>query len=68
MLEVAEYTPNATVLIGQSPIRLSELSTAGQKAYKEDLEIYKLHIDKYKSRFARYNKEASSLQQIVLFI
>lgn len=25
-------------------------------------------MDKYKSRYARYNKEASSLQQIVLFI
>ncbi|PVH93318.1 hypothetical protein DM02DRAFT_696302 [Periconia macrospinosa] len=66
--EFSAYTPNANVGGDDVPERLSDLSTAGQKAYKEDLDVYKLHMERYKLRLSEYKAEKASLQQIVMFI
>jgi hypothetical protein len=62
---VSEYTPATNIDIST---RLSELSTAGQKAFKEDLEYYKILVEQYKSDRHEYEKEKASLQHIVAFI
>jgi hypothetical protein len=61
----AEYTPAANVL---NATRVSELSTAGIKAYKEDLEHYKLLDGYYKNNLSEYQAEAKGVQHIVTFI
>jgi len=63
--DVSEYQPVANVT---NPQTLSELSAAGQRAYKEDTELYKLKFEKYKSDRHNYEKEQSSLQHIIAFI
>ena len=62
---VSEYTPAANIDI---PTRPSELSTTGQKAFKEDLEYYKILVEQYKSDRHEYEKEQASLQHIIAFI
>lgn len=62
---IANYTPAANVNV---PMRQSDLSTAGQKAIKEDLEYYKILIEQYKGDRHEFEKEQSSLQQVVAFI
>lgn len=62
---VGDYAPAINVDI---PTRPTELSTGGQKAFKEDLEYYKILLEQYKSDRHEYEKERSSLQQIVAFI
>jgi hypothetical protein len=62
---VSEYTPATNIEI---PTRATELSVSGQKAFKEDLEYYKLLHEQYKSDRHEYEKQQTSLQQIVAFI
>lgn len=62
---IAGYTPAANVGI---PTRQTELSTAGQKAFKEDLEYYKILVEQYKNDRHEFEKEQASLQHIVAFI
>lgn len=62
---VADYTPAASVDV---PERQSDLSSSGQKAFKEDLEYYKILVEQYKGDRHEFEKEQSSLQQIVAFI
>ncbi|KAG9377556.1 hypothetical protein A1F94_011959 [Pyrenophora tritici-repentis] len=50
------------------PERLSELSSSGQKAFKEDLEYYRMSMEQYKSDRHRYEKEQSSFQHIMTLI
>jgi hypothetical protein len=61
----SEYTPAANVL---SATRVSELSTAGMKAYKEDLEHYKMLEGFYKNNLSEYQAETKGVQHIVTFI
>jgi hypothetical protein len=62
---VSKYTPAANIEV---PTRATELSVSGQKAFKEDLEYYKLLHKQYKSDRHKYKKQQTSLQQIVAFI
>ncbi|KAG9382187.1 hypothetical protein A1F94_007841 [Pyrenophora tritici-repentis] len=48
--------------------RLSDLSSAGQRAYKDDLEIYKLKMEQYKTKYARYKTEITNLQHIMILV
>ncbi|KAI1563834.1 hypothetical protein PtrEW13061_012025, partial [Pyrenophora tritici-repentis] len=50
------------------PGRLSELSNSGQKAFKEDLEYYRMSMEQYKSDRHQYEKEQSSFQHIMTLI
>jgi hypothetical protein len=59
------YTPAANVV---TATRVSELSTAGIKAYKEDLEHYKLLDGYYKNNLSEYQAETKGVQHIVTFI
>jgi hypothetical protein len=61
----SEYTPAANVL---NATRVSELSTAGMKAYKEDLEHYKILEGHYKNILSNYQAETTGVQHIVTFI
>jgi hypothetical protein len=62
---VAEYAPAANIPV---PTRQSELSSAGQKAFKEDLEYYKLFQEQFKNDRHEYEREQASIQHIVTFI
>ena len=62
---IADYTPALNVDV---PERQSDLSTSGQRAFKEDLEYYKILVEQYKGDRHDYEKEQSSLQQVVAFI
>lgn len=62
---IADYTPAANVDI---PTRQTELSSGGQKAFKEDLEYYKILVEQFKNDRHEYEKERASLQHIVAFI
>lgn len=62
---VTDYTPAVSIDI---PTRPTELSSGGQKAFKEDLEYYKILLEQYKSDRHEYEKERTSMQQIVAFI
>ncbi|KAI1680228.1 hypothetical protein KJE20_10868 [Pyrenophora tritici-repentis] len=48
--ECADYAPSTGLPAGANPTRLSDLSSAGQRAYKDDLEIYKLKMEQYKTK------------------
>jgi hypothetical protein len=56
--DVADYTPAANIEV---PTRPTELSASGQKAFKEDLEYYKILLKQYKSDQHKHKKEQSSL-------
>ena len=45
LLECADYAPSTRLPAGANLTRLLDLSLAGQRAYKDDLEIYKLKIE-----------------------
>ncbi|KAI8942930.1 hypothetical protein NX059_000968 [Plenodomus lindquistii] len=63
---IADYAPaNAS---NTSPRRITDLSTAGQKAFRDDLEYHKILLEQYKNDRHDYEKEQSSLQHIVAFI
>jgi hypothetical protein len=62
---VADYAPAANI---QVPMRVSELSTAGIKAFKEDLKHYKMLDRHFKNIRHIYEDEKKSLQHIVAFI
>lgn len=62
---VADYAPAANI---STPTRQSELSTAGQKAFKEDLEYYKLFQEQFRNDRHEYEREQTSLQHMVTFI
>ena len=66
--DISEYTPASALADGITPTRLSDLSSSGQRAYKDDLEIYKLYMEKYKVRYAAYKTESVNLQHIVALI
>jgi hypothetical protein len=63
----ASYTPAAN-LQTLPPSLLSELSAQGQKAYKDDLEVYKIQKDDYKMDLHDYETQQKNLQHIVLLI
>jgi len=65
MPQISNYAPAASVA---EPTRQSELSTAGLKAFKEDLEYYKIESENYRMTLQSYEKQQTSVQQIVLFI
>jgi hypothetical protein len=62
---VADYAPAANI---QLPTRVSELSTVGLKAFKEDLEHYKMLDGHFKNIRHTYEDEKKSLQHIVAFM
>jgi hypothetical protein len=62
---VSKYTLAANIKV---PTRATELLVSRQKAFKEDLEYYKLLYKQYKSNYYKYKKQQTSLQQIVAFI
>ncbi|KAG9375718.1 hypothetical protein A1F94_013667 [Pyrenophora tritici-repentis] len=62
-LRAIDWTP-----AGANPTRLSDLSSAGQRAYKDDLEIYKLKMEQYKTKYARYKTEITNLQHIMILV
>ena len=66
--DISGYTPASALADGLIPTRLSDLSSSGQRAYKDDLEIYKLYMEKYKVRSAAYKTELANLQHIVALI
>jgi hypothetical protein len=53
----ANYTPAANIEVSTRP---TELSASGQKAFREDLEYYKILLEQYKSDRHEYGKEQSS--------
>ncbi|KAI8930685.1 hypothetical protein NX059_012294 [Plenodomus lindquistii] len=63
--EASGYTPGPNI---ETPLRPSDLSQSGLKAYKEDLEYYKVMADQYKTRRHIYEREQNGLQQIIAFI
>jgi len=72
--EVGQYQPNAN-LASQSnddepmvPMKPSDLSAAGQKAYKEDVEYFKIQLEAYKIRDREYREEKANLEKVVLYI
>ena len=72
--EIDEYQPSTT-LAGSSrdaeppiPTKPSDLSTTGQKAYREDLEYYKTRLEAYKIYDREYREEKASLEKVVLHI
>ncbi|KAI1556579.1 hypothetical protein PtrEW4_012138, partial [Pyrenophora tritici-repentis] len=64
----ADYAPSTGLPAGANPTRLSDLSSAGQRAYKDDLEIYKLKMEQYKTKYARYKTEITNLQHIMILV
>ncbi|KAG9376713.1 hypothetical protein A1F94_012313 [Pyrenophora tritici-repentis] len=66
--ECADYAPSTGLPAGANPTRLSDLSSAGQRAYKDDLEIYKLKMEQYKTKYARYKTEITNLQHIMILV
>jgi hypothetical protein len=62
---VADYALAANI---QVPIRVSELLTAGIKAFKEDLKHYKMLDGHFKNIRHIYKDKKKSLQHIVAFI
>ncbi|EMD58236.1 hypothetical protein COCSADRAFT_74237, partial [Bipolaris sorokiniana ND90Pr] len=66
--EYGDYTPINTLPTGQVPTKSTDLSTSGQRAYKDDLEVYKLKMELYKVDFAKYKAEVANLQQIKILI
>ena len=65
--DISDYTPSSALGEGV-PARLSDLSSSGQRAYKDDLEVYKLQMESYKLKHAAYKTESASLQHIVVLI
>ena len=55
---IADYTPASNVDV---PETQSDLSTSGQRAFKEDLEYYKILVEQYKGDRHDFEKEQSSL-------
>ena len=66
--DISQYTPTSTLGAETVPTRLSDLSSSGQRAYKDDLEIYKLKMERYKLQLSTYKTEATNRQQTVTFI
>ncbi|KAL6159460.1 hypothetical protein ACJQWK_05875 [Exserohilum turcicum] len=66
--DISDYTPSSALGEGRVPARLSDLSSSGQRAYKDDLEVYKLQIESYKLKHAAYKTESASLQHIVVLV
>jgi hypothetical protein len=56
--DVADYTLAANIEVLTRP---TELSASGQKAFKEDLEYYKILLEQYKSDRHEHEKEQLSL-------
>ncbi|KAK1914137.1 hypothetical protein P3342_007383 [Pyrenophora teres f. teres] len=52
----------------EDPTNSAELSPAGLKAFKEELNIFKILFDQYKNDLRKYEKEQSDLQHISAFI
>ncbi|EFQ89841.1 hypothetical protein PTT_13751 [Pyrenophora teres f. teres 0-1] len=48
--------------------RVTELTPAGQRNYREDVDHYKLHMEQYKTDRHRYDKEQSNILLIVRLI
>jgi hypothetical protein len=72
--EVGQYQPNAN-LASQSnddkltvPTKPSNLSAAGQKAYKDDVEYFKIQLKAYKIRDQEYREKKANLKKVVLYI
>lgn len=52
----------------QEASRPSELSAQGQKAYKEDMEYYKILTERYKLTYRKYEIEQKSIQHLTALI
>lgn len=63
--ECSIYTPAAGY---EEATRVSQLSTQGQKMYKEDLDAYKIDIEHYKLTIQEYNTQQKSVQHITQLI
>ncbi|KAK1912631.1 hypothetical protein P3342_004567 [Pyrenophora teres f. teres] len=50
------------------PERVTELTPAGQRNYREDIDHYKLHMEQHKNDRNRYDKEQSNILLIVRLI
>lgn len=68
MPDFSIYAPSAQLPIGDTPKRPSDLATVGLRAYKDDLEFYKLQMDRHKVAYARYKAEEANIQHITAFI
>lgn len=66
--DISTFTPASSLAEGHVPARISDLSSSGQGAFKDDLEFYKLQMDKYKVRYAAYKTESANLQHIMALI
>ena len=72
--EVENYQPNASRTSQSNddehtaPTKPSDLSTAGQKAYKEDVEYYKMMLEAYKIHDREYREENANFEKVVLYI
>jgi hypothetical protein len=68
---IGNYQPNAvfaTANPDQPPALPSQLSTAGAKAYKDDIDFYKNQLDTYKLLDREYREEKANLDKLVALI
>ena len=71
--DVASYERRTTLGIDDDGNRLlptnpSDLSTNGLKAWKDDVEYYKLRLEAYKSADRKYQEERTSWDKVVVLI
>jgi hypothetical protein len=59
--EIPRVTPQTPII----PTRVSDLSDAGQEAYKEDREDYKLRLESYKHIEKEYTEEKRNVSKVV---
>jgi hypothetical protein len=68
---VRDYPPLQSLQTDEGdfiPQHPSELSTAGSKAYKEDVEHYKMLLEGYKISNTKYTHERAAIKEIVVLI
>lgn len=69
--EIAKYQPIVRVNDDDEqglPTRPSELSNSGLKAYKEDVDFYKIQLEDYKIKDKEYREERTSLEKVIVYI
>jgi len=68
---IGNYQPNAAYAAAnpaRPPVMPSQLSTAGAKAYKDDVDFYKNQLDTYKLFDREYREEKANLDKMVALI
>lgn len=50
------------------PRNPSDLTTAGQKAWKDDMDTYKIRLESYKLRLTEFNQERAALDKASVYI